>query len=531
MIRASAPARLGLISFCLLLVGVGDAAADFVITTNPGNGETLNYGYTLVATTKELALSATNDGSDSGGVGFFAAVNHSPFGPTTAYAFTLGYDPTTGKGETVSRQYTYAPTIRGQEDVWRTAVFYGTPGNPGISAATVRLYGQGVAPVSAPIDQTGNGAGYTLVGYNRAVTIGIGNIGDGNLSGLGAVSNLNGTMATGAGAFSLTGSNAISVKDGAQQTFTYSYNPNKRGDDLANLTANFINGSADNTNQAHSRDFQVKGTGVAPVNQFSQADAGLTRIGTTSLASVQITNVGDGNKSGLGSISNLNGSITALNSSGFSGAGGSFSLTDNANHSFNYFYTPNQHSVNTGNVGLNFLNGSADATNHAQNVNLSLMGQGVGPIFASSATPGSLLNFGEVAAGSTGTLPLDIKNISTDPNGGNHTLTDLTLLHAIITGPDAALFSLAGFIDGTVLANMSAETLSLLVHFDPTEDSTGVKYATLTFLTDQDAPFGQAGKEFSFDLQGTVVPEPGSLALLGLAGICLAGYTWKRRQI
>ncbi len=128
---------------------------------------------------------------------------------------------------------------------------------------------------------------------------------------------------------------------------------------------------------------------------------------------------------------------------------------------------------------------------------LTLTGTGVGPAF--QATPGSL-SFGDVPAGEAPSLPLSVSNATPDPDLGN--LTNLTLLSAQITGPDAALFSLQGFTAGTVLGKNAAVNLSVVFNASAPP---GVKTATLTIQTDEGTAFGGSGQGFTIPLSGATL--------------------------
>lgn len=268
----------------------------------------------------------------------------------------------------------------------------------------------------------------------------------------------------------------------------YTYTPTTRGADSQGITI---------TTSAGNRSFTLAGTGVAPVNQVATADAGPTRIGTTGSASVTVTNVGDGNLSGQGAASNLQGSVgAAVGTSEFSGGGVGISLGDGANQAVAFAYAPTDRGLDSASVTVAFSNGNTNGTNTAQNVGVSISGRGVGPDFQIS---NSLFNFGNVAVGSTGNLTGSVTNASTDFNGGNVNLTNLTLLSASITGLDAGMFSLNSFTPGSVLGQSGA--LPFSIDFNPTGGA-GTRNAVLTFYTDQGAPFGASGQSFSVNLTG-----------------------------
>lgn len=499
---------------------------------DPVNQVNNNAGFTLVGTTNPATIGIVNVGDGNlSGLGAISNLNGSVQTPVGEFS-TASPNFSVPDGSTQFITYDFAPSSRGFQSVGGTVSY--TNGSPdGMNQAHVDgfiLEGTGVAPVSTTAIQTNNDAGYTLVGTSNQLTIGVQNVGDGNLSGLGAISNLNGTASSTLGDFSIVGSNTFSIPDGQTHTLTYDFSPQQRGFQQLPGALNYSNGSPDEQNNPHNRNFNVRGTGVAPVQDVTSNDnAGLVRIGTSATLppDITITNTGDGNLSGLGAVSNLNGNIDGGTDGRFVGGSAAFSLADGASQQFPFVYTPTTHTVDSSTVTIGFSNGSADGTNSAETVQVTLSGQGVGPIYDSTPPPGPL-NFGDVVIGSNGQLTLDISNISTDPNGGDTTLTDLTLISAVISGPDGAEFSIDGFTPGTVLSQ--GDVLNLVLNFDPLFPA-GDKFATLTILTDQGAPFGLAGASFIYDLMGVAVPEPASMVVFGLCTIGGLGfYRWRRRR-
>ena len=81
----------------------------------------------------------------------------------------------------------------------------------------------------------------------------------------------------------------------------------------------------------------------------------------------------------------------------------------------------------------------------------------------------SSTDFGSVELGRTAIQGFTIGNATLDPNGGNHTLTDLTLLSYKFTGANAADFSLSGFTPGEVLGKGITDDFTLA--FNPTKMS------------------------------------------------------------
>jgi hypothetical protein len=273
----------------------------------------------------------------------------------------------------------------------------------------------------------------------------------------------------------------------------------------------------------------LSGRGVAPVQSISVGGS-LARIGTTGAATIMVTNVGDGNLSGLGDMSNLKGTVSS--SSGiFTGAGGSVNLGDSGTQTFSYAYTPTDRTVQSTSVSIQFANGSADGANQAQTVNEMLTGQGVGPIYQSVSPAGSTLSFGDVTQGISTSFLLHITNATVDNNGGNAALTDLTLLSVGIV-PDAnsdGLFTVANFNAGTVIH----EGGSLDLEIDCNGTGTlGEKSASLSILTDEGAALGASGNSFNYQITANIipVPEPSAAALLGVGAICLLTYLRRRRE-
>lgn len=306
---------------------------------------------------------------------------------------------------------------------------------------------------------------------------------------------------------------------GGTATQNYDYSPINRGTDTSSATVNTNGGNGTIT---------MQGTGVAPVNQLSTTNIniGNVRIGTTGNGGVTVNNIGDGNLSGLGAVSNLNGSVGGATAPEFGGAGGGLSLPDGGSAPFNYTYTPADHGTDTDSVLAQFTNGHNSGSNQAQNVAVGISGTGVGPEFGASQPVNSTIDFGNVMLG-LHTLPLMVSNVTLDSALLGNALVGLTLLSYAITGPDAADFGLAGFTPGTVLS--PGDDLNLLVQFNAMLPF-GPRNATLTFFTDQNAAFGASGSSFSFNLQANVVPEPSSLVVWGLLGGVTAAATWRRRR-
>ncbi|NLF07841.1 MAG: choice-of-anchor D domain-containing protein [Pirellulaceae bacterium] len=354
--------------------------------------------------------------------------------------------------------------------------------------------------------------GKVLVGHQGSANLTVANLG-------GPGSSLSGELAGANGAFSSPDAIAYGPLDAGEEAGReYTYTPNVRGENTQDL---FITSNAGNSKVT------LSGAGVAPVQSIdaAAADAGLVRIGDAGSASFSIENIGDGNLSGLGELSNLNGAAGA-GSGNFNGSGGSFSLLDNALHAFEFTYTPSDRAADSASIAVDFSNGSADGANLPESVFVELAGQGVGPDFFSDLAPGSTLDFGLVPQADLKSIFLEISNASTDPNGGDTTLTAMTILGIEITGDDAALFSVEGFTPGMILNQ--GDAFSLEIAYNGTGEH-GDRSAVLTILTDEGAAFGLDGNGFVYQVNASLAPEPGALALLAVAGLFAAGMIRRRR--
>ncbi len=123
---------------------------------------------------------------------------------------------------------------------------------------------------------------------------------------------------------------------------------------------------------------------------------------------------------------------------------------------------------------------------------LNLGGRGVGPVFSSAVN----VDFGAVPNGQTPTQTLQVGNSTTD--GDLASQTNLTLLSASITGPDAGHFSVSNFTPGTVIT--TGGTLPVNIQFDGTYGNLAAYNAMLTLVTDQGAALGSPGQTFSIPL-------------------------------
>lgn len=239
---------------------------------------------------------------------------------------------------------------------------------------------------------------------------------------------------------------------------------------------------------------------ASPAISANNVNFGNVRVGTSSSAALTVTNTGT-------SGSTLSGNINAA-SGNFSPTSGSqsFSLGSGSSFSRTFTYSPNARGTQSVDVSI---------TSNAQNITRTLTGTGVSPVFSSSVAPGSTINFGEVEYIANQSLTL--QNLTPDADLGN--LTDMTLLSATISGPDASYFTLENFTPGMKLSKSQLQNLAIrFMHNYTGRDEYGyVRNATLTFTTDVGTALGSSGQTYSFNLQATTIPEPTTLALFGFA--------------
>lgn len=259
----------------------------------------------------------------------------------------------------------------------------------------------------------------------------------------------------------------------------------------------------------------------------SSLDFGRVRIGDSQSASVEVGNTGGDQPSGL------SGTVPAP------GVGGEFTLDESASFgplgpsgstTRQYSFSPADRGAETlsvGEIDTNDPDGVADA-----DAPLTLSGIGVGPEADFDVgdqdmpiADGGAIDFFADTLVDPVTVALTIANVSADDDGGDSSLTDLTLVDVVINGVDASHFTLLNFAPGQVVP--MGGSFDLQIEFDPANVE-GLFDASLVVTTDQNAPLGDEGDQFQFDLSAESIPEPSSAALLALAGLAALGRRCRR---
>ncbi len=532
----------------LTAMAVDSAPADASAITFSGTGVT--GGPTTSAT---LTIIDLVDGSGTSGSATLLAknANTSATRTITGSAFSTNglsgsaFSLAIGRNATASAAATFiynAPSIGSQSSTVTYAWSGSTTGNVN---GTLTVIGSGVAPVLNMGSSAS--AGYVLVGSAASAVVSVSNTGKGNTSGVAAsISNLRGTLGTASANQFSGGGGSVSLADAASTTGTYTYTPTIRGASTTTVTSSFANGGGV-TNASSSVTTTLTGTGVAPVNTVtSTSGTTLVRVGTSSTATVSITNSGDGNKANGGATSaatNLTGNVSAALGTGFTAAGGnpsSVSLGDGASASLGYTYTATARGnpATSTTATVSFSNGKSDGTNAGQTVTASVSAQGVGPQFQSTlsstvntptavasgatAASGPTIGFGTVTQFQSASVSLTLANITSDSNGGNSALTDLTITKFTLSDPSHFSVGLTGPI--TI-----SKSGSVLLPITVVSNSTGALSSTLTLFTDQSVALGGIGDTFTYNLTALYVaaPEPATMAVLGVG---LAGLAFARKR-
>lgn len=376
-------------------------------------------------------------------------------------------------------------------------------------------------------DKVTSGVGYTLIdGTQVSRTLTATNLASGTIT-------TSATATTGTMGLSLSGV-ASSINKTRSDGFAVRVNPTTRGAQSSTFTYSAYGQGGYTSGNRNTSTVTVQTTGVAPVVDVKSDGFGSVRAGTSATATATVKNTGDGNRSGLGAVSNLNGSVAAPGAP-FSGAGGAFNLADNASSSFDFTYASTTRGSVAGTVTTTVTNGSSDGKNKAASIDTELSGDAQGPVFSAelntagnTIASGSDILFGSLAGGVT-LQTLLVSNIT--PDIGAQALTDMNLTASIIG--DAASefsFSLADFATpGSTTGMLRSATNAMnigqiAIQFVSKVGGSGT--AQLRVQTDENAALGAMGAQiYVYNLVGgAAVPEPATMAMLGtgLLGLAIA---------
>ena len=288
------------------------------------------------------------------------------------------------------------------------------------------------------------------------------------------------------------------------------YHPQNRGQDVGTIRVN---------SNAGFQDIDFTGRGVAPLGIVGSIDAGKTRVGASSTASVFVENTGNGNDAGavLGTLGGLSGEINNLFFSVPSQAGtfvgegsaGTQQLRENeSQRSFDFDFVPSERGQQFSTLEVTLFNGSG-LNNGFGVVPITVSGEALSPIFDSNYGRGGVIELREVDFFTEYITSLEVQNVT--PDIGSVELVGLTILEIRIEGQGAEFLD----VEFNPLPFLSSERSLVDLQLNRNARPGASINAQLIVLTDEGAPLGEVGQEFVFQLNGSVsIPEPSTIILL-----------------
>jgi hypothetical protein len=234
----------------------------------------------------------------------------------------------------------------------------------------------------------------------------------------------------------------------------------------------------------------------------------LTRVGDSDSQTVNVLN------GGPAGVPDLVGSAGSPSGAPFSGPdeAAAYLLAPGDSTDFTYTFSPNARGDFN-----DLINISSNDANDTDGHDINFAGQAVGPVVSVTSN----VDFGNVDAEGMAVELIDIANNT--PDGDLGALTDLTINDILIDGIDSGAFTLLNFTPGQTIA--AGDTFQLQVKYSGPVDLGGLA-ALLTLQTDEGTVLAGDGNDYQIELIGNAVPEPASLALLGVGALM---YTRRSR--
>ncbi len=433
---------------------------------------------------------------------------------------------------TQTQTYTFAPTITGSTTA---AAVVQQKAATNATQYTVTMTGTGVAPIETATFGASLSSNFVLVNSTQTanVSVTIKNTGNGNTASNAptSVSNLNGSVSiTGAG---YSGASSVSLNDGASTSKTYVFQPTATGASNGVASTAFSNGSANGQNTAQTVNTTYTGTGVAPLEAMTGGSISHVLVGTTKTVSLTVSNNGNGNKSGAGTVSNLLGTIGnasglfALQSGTSVSLGSGSGIADTSTQTITYVFAPTGIGTASSSVSGSFSNGGTIAgginTNISHSNTATLSGDGVAPIenvavtnstkAGNGSTPGTG-QLGYVLVNSAANSAAAVVTVTNTGNGdlaGIDSPSLMTNLHGTQGTPGSSVFTPSGGNPSSTINLQDVNgpggstTAAYTYNFVPTQIGSTSDTVTTSFVNGVGAGGQNASGSATTTLSGTGV--------------------------